>query len=141
VVCHCQTLFLRENYCGVPWYDIFYYSIERYTENSPSFIKKFNVVIFRHMACTGNVLSKAMQCGGNLPYSCGVPVTPVFCRLITEILKDNRLVVICHTKPDIAILVPKLDAMATTLRPSISALSSSDRLTSKDHPYNQTPCR
>jgi len=38
----------------------------------------------------------------------------------------------------IAILVPKLVAMATTLRHSISAMSSSDNLTPKTHSYNQT---
>jgi len=31
--------------------------------------------------------------------------------------------------------------MATSLRPSISAMSSSDSLTQKTHPWNQTPSR
>jgi len=46
---------------------------------------------------------------------------------------SNSLVVICQTKPVIAILVPKLVAMATSLRPSISAMSSSDSLTRKTY--------
>ena len=50
------------------------------------------------------------------------------------------LVAIVHTKPVIAILVPELVAIAMTLRHSISAMSSSDSLTPKTHPWNQTVC-
>ena len=48
----------------------------------------------------------------------------------------NRLVAIIHTKPVNSnfILVPKLVAMATSLRPSISAMSSLDSLSLKTHP-------
>ena len=46
----------------------------------------------------------------------------------------NRLVAIVHAKPVIALLVPKLVAMATSLRPSISGMSSLDSLTSKTYP-------
>ena len=46
----------------------------------------------------------------------------------------NRLVAIVHTKPVIALLVPKLVAMATSLRPPISAMSSLDSLTRKPTP-------
>jgi len=41
---------------------------------------------------------------------------------------------IVHTKPVIAILVPKLVAIATSFRPSISAMSSSDSLSQKTYP-------
>ena len=51
------------------------------------------------------------------------------------------LVAIVLTKPVIAILVPKLVAMPTTLRHWISAMSSSDSLTQRTHPYNQRICR
>jgi len=44
------------------------------------------------------------------------------------------VVAIVHTKPVIAILVPKLVAMATFLRPSISGMSSLDSLTPKTYP-------
>jgi len=44
------------------------------------------------------------------------------------------LVAIILTKPVIAILVPELVAMATTVRHSISTIFSSDSLTSKTHP-------
>ena len=64
-----------------------------------------------------------------------------FCRPTTQTPSiTNCLVAIVHTKPVIAILVPKLVAVATTRRHSISALSSSDSLTLKTHPYNQTAC-
>jgi len=43
------------------------------------------------------------------------------------------LVAVVHTKPLIASLVPKLVAMATSLRISISDMSSSDSLTPKTH--------
>ena len=46
----------------------------------------------------------------------------------------NRLLAIVHTKPIIALLAPKLVAMATSLRPSISAMSSLDSLTPKTYP-------
>jgi len=49
----------------------------------------------------------------------------------------NSLVVIVHTKPAIAILVLKLVAMVTSLRTSKSAMSSSDSLAPKSHPWNQ----
>jgi len=45
----------------------------------------------------------------------------------------NCLVAIVHTKP-IAILVPKLVALAMTLRHSISVMFSSDSLTPKTYP-------
>ena len=46
----------------------------------------------------------------------------------------NSLVNIVHTKPVIAIVVPKLVAMATSLRTSHSTMSSSDSLTPKPTP-------
>ena len=45
----------------------------------------------------------------------------------------NSVVTIVHTKPVIAILVPKLVAMATSLTPSKSVMSSSDSLILKTH--------
>ena len=45
----------------------------------------------------------------------------------------NCLAAIVYTKLVIAILVPKFVAMATTFRHSISAMSSSDSLTPKNH--------
>jgi len=45
----------------------------------------------------------------------------------------SSLVAIVHTKPVIAILVPKLVAVTTTLRHPISAMSSLDSLTPKTH--------
>ena len=45
----------------------------------------------------------------------------------------NCLVAIVHTQPVIAILVPKLVAVATTVRHSITAVSLSDSLTPKSH--------
>ena len=47
----------------------------------------------------------------------------------------NCLVTIVHTKPVNNNFSPKLVAMATTLWHSISAMSSSDSLTRKTHPY------
>jgi len=50
-------------------------------------------------------------------------------------------------KPHVVIIrqskfaVPKLVAMATSLRPSISAMSSLDSLTPKTYPLNQTASR
>ena len=73
--------------------------------------------------------------------SCRVSAT-AFCQLTTQALSiSNRLVVVWHTKPVIAILVPKLVAMATSLRPSISAVSLSDILTWITHPQSQTVSR
>ena len=46
----------------------------------------------------------------------------------------NCLIAILLTKPVIAILVPKLVAMATTLRQSISTIFSSDSLTTENPP-------
>jgi len=44
------------------------------------------------------------------------------------------VVAIVHAKPVIAILVPKFVAVATSLRPSISGMSSLDSLTPKTYP-------
>ena len=67
--------------------------------------------------------------------SCRVSEISAFCWPTTQTPSiTNRLVAIIHTKPVIALLVPKLVAMATSLRPSISAMSSLDSLTPKTHP-------
>jgi len=50
-------------------------------------------------------------------------------------------VVIIRQSPFAANAVPKLVAMATSLRPSISTMSSLDSLTSKTYPQNQTASR
>jgi len=50
-------------------------------------------------------------------------------------------VVISRQSPFAANVVPKLVAMATSLRPSISAMSSLDSLTPKTYPSNQTVSR
>jgi len=50
-------------------------------------------------------------------------------------------VVIFHQSPFAGNAVPKLVAMATFLRPSMSDMSSLDSLTPKTHPYNQTASR
>jgi len=52
----------------------------------------------------------------------------------------NCLVAIVRTKSVISVLVPKLVAMATTLRHSISTMFSSDSLTAKTHPINNKDC-
>jgi len=67
--------------------------------------------------------------------SCRVSAIPAFYWPTTKTPSiTNRLVAIVHTKPVIAILVPKLVATATSLRPSISAMSSLDSLTRKHAP-------
>jgi len=67
--------------------------------------------------------------------SCTVSAISAFCWPTTQTPSiTNCLVAIIHTKPVIAILVPKLVAMATTHRHSISAMSSSDSLTPKPTP-------
>jgi len=58
-------------------------------------------------------------------YSVGRPLKPPS---IT-----NRLVAIVHTKPVMTILVPTLVAMATSLRPSTSGMSSLDSLIPKTY--------
>jgi len=61
-----------------------------------------------------------------------VSAISAFCRPTTQTPSmTNRLVAIVQTKSVITILVPKLIAMATSLRPSISAMSSLDSLTPK----------
>ena len=50
-------------------------------------------------------------------------------------------VVIFRQSPFAANAVPKLVAMATSLRPKISAMSSVDSLSPKPHPWNQTASR
>ena len=58
-----------------------------------------------------------------------------FCSTTTKTPSiSNSIVAIVHTKPVIAILVPKMVAMATNLRHSILAMSSSDSLTPKTDP-------
>jgi len=65
---------------------------------------------------------------------CKVSAISAFCRPTTQTPSiTNYLVAIIHTKP-IAILVPKLVSMATTLTHLISAMSSLDSLTPKTHP-------
>ena len=81
-------------------------------------------VHWRHLANT----TEPSVCGGNAAL-CHTP------------FHNNCLVAIVHTKLVIAILVPKLAAMATTLRRLTSAMSLSDSLTRETHPYNQTVCR
>jgi len=49
--------------------------------------------------------------------------------------------VISHHRPGTASVVPKTVAMATSLRASISAMSSSHSLTPKTHDYNETARR
>jgi len=69
-------------------------------------------------------------CHGNL-LSCRLSTISVFCRLITQTPSvSNRSRYLSH-KPSYSNLVPKLVANATSLRPWISAMSSSDRLTPK----------
>jgi len=64
-----------------------------------------------------------------------VSTISAFCRPTTQTPSiTNRLVAIVHRKPVIAILVPKLVTMATSLRSLISAMSSSDRLIPKTYP-------
>ena len=71
--------------------------------------------------------------------SCRVPAVSAFCwptcpTTQTPPSITNNLVAIVHTKPVIALLAQKLVAMATSLRPPISAMSSWDSLTPKTHP-------
>ena len=67
--------------------------------------------------------------------SCRVSAISVFCRLTTQTLSiSNHPVVIFHTKSIIAILITKLVAIATSLRPSTLAMSSSDSLIPKTYP-------
>jgi len=70
--------------------------------------------------------------------SCRVSAISAFCQLTTQAPMNssisNRLVAIFHTKLIIAILVPKLVAMATSLGPLISAMSSLDSFIPKTGP-------
>jgi len=67
--------------------------------------------------------------------TCRVSAISPFCRLTSQTLSiSNHLVVDCHTKPDIAILVPNLVAMAISLRRCISTMPLSDSLTPKTYP-------
>jgi len=70
--------------------------------------------------------------------SCRVSAISAFCCPTTQPLLTNRLVAIVDTKPVIAILVPKLVAMATFHRTSKLAMSSLDSLTPKTHPWNHS---
>ena len=74
--------------------------------------------------------------------SCRVSAISAFCWPTTQTPSiTNCIDAIVHTKPVIAILVSKLVAVATTLRHTISDISSSDSLTPTTHPWNQTVCR
>ena len=66
--------------------------------------------------------------------SCKVSAISAFCRLTTQTHSISNRLVICHTKPLIAILVPKLVALTTSLRPAISTMFSPDSLTRKPTP-------
>ena len=66
--------------------------------------------------------------------SCRVSAISAFCWPTTHPPITNRLVAVVYTKPVTAALVPKLIAMAATLRLWISAMSSSDSLTPKSTP-------
>jgi len=74
--------------------------------------------------------------------SCRVSAISAFCWPTTQTPSITDCIdAIVHTKPVIAILVSKLVAVATTLRHTISDISSSDSLTPTTHPWNQTVCR
>jgi len=84
--------------------------------------------------CTANIEShKMFAAASSLSYS--VLAISAFCWPTTHTPSiTNSLVAIVRTKPVIAILVPKLVAMAMYLRTSKSAMSSLDSLTPKTHP-------
>jgi len=70
---------------------------------------------------------------------CKVSAISAFCWPTTQTpFLAKCLDAIVLTKPVIAILIPKLVAMATTVRHSISTIFSSDSLTLNTHPYDQT---
>ena len=74
--------------------------------------------------------------------SCSVSAIYAFGRPTTQTPSiTNCIVAIVHTNPVIAILVPKLVAMAKSLRFSISTMSSLDSLSPKTSPYYQTASR
>ena len=94
----------------------------------------------RNLSWTGNEYRHIGM--NNLPkvamatsLSCRVSAIAALCRPITKTPSiTNSVVAIIHIKPIIAILVPKLVAMATPFRNSKSAMSSSNRLTGKPTP-------
>jgi len=85
--------------------------------------------------CTSYMESQKMVATA-MSLRCKVPAISAFCWPITQPPPNitNCLVAIVLTKPVIAILVPKLVAMAMTLRYSISARFSLDSLMPKTHP-------
>ena len=86
------------------------------TENKPSFIRKPHIIMAMSLSCRVSTIS-------------------AFCWATTKTPSiTNRLVAIVHAKPVIALLVPKLVAVATSLRPSSSSMSSLDILTPKTYP-------
>jgi len=94
----------------------------------------------RHLSGTGNEYRHIGV--NNLPkvsvatsLSCRVSAISAFCWPTTQTPSiTNSLVAVVHTKPVIAILVPKLVAMATSLGTAKSAMSLSDSLNPKTHP-------
>jgi len=81
------------------------------------------------LMCTKNIQSQKMFATTTF-LSCSVSAISKLCWLITQTLSiANSLVTVVNTKPAIAILVPKLVAMALSLKTSKSAMSSLDSLT------------
>jgi len=110
------------------------------TENKPSFIRNAHVVVSRQNHFAANIVPKLVSMATSI--SCRASATSAFCRSTTQTPSiTNRLVTVVHTKPVIAISVPKSVAMATYLKPFISAMSSLDSLTPKIYPQNQTASR
>jgi len=90
----------------------------------------------RQMApvCTPYTESQKMVAVATSPM-CKVLAISLFCRPTTQTPSiTSCLVAVVLTKRVIAILVPQLVAMTTTIRHSISSIFSSDSLTPKAHP-------
>ena len=74
-----------------------------------------SVVFARWRQCAPHIQKAKNGCHGNVPW-CRISAISAFCRLSTQTpLITNCLVAIVHTKPIIAILVPKLVAMTTSV--------------------------
>jgi len=100
-----------------------------------------SAVFARWRQCVSDIQKTKKMVAIATSLSCRVLAISAFCWSTTQTPSiTNSLVAIDHAKPVTAILVPKLVAMATTLRHSISSMSSSDSLTPITHPQNQTAC-
>jgi len=90
--------------------------------------RRFSHICWVAPMCTAHIQSQKMFSMAT-SLNCRVSAISAFCWPTTQTPITNSLVAIVHTKLVIAILVPKLVAMATSLRTSKSAMFSLDSLT------------